>query len=90
MNGPGGGAAELGLRKGSELGTSAQKLMGAQKGLQQLFPVLRVSPGGLVETQLAGLTLINLDSLHPGWGWRLYISSKSPGDIGAAGPGITP
>ena len=63
--------------------------MGAQKGLQQLFPVLRVSPGGLVETQLAGLTLIDSDSLYPGWGWRMYISNKSPGDVGVAGPGIT-
>ena len=63
--------------------------MRAQKGLQQLLSILSTSPGGLVKTQIASLTLRDSDSVGLGWGWRMCISSEFPGDTDATGPGIT-
>lgn len=44
------------------------------------------SPGGLVQTQLAGPHPRASDSLGVGWGPRICIFNKSPSDADASGP----
>lgn len=46
-------------------------------------------PWGLVKTQIIGPHPRVYDSVHLGWGLKMSISNKFPGDAYAAGPGTT-